>query len=61
MIISDSAMLEIDLVRWLFGEEIVAATVLTPRPSRRGGPGLQDPLIVVLEMASGILVDVAEA
>jgi myo-inositol 2-dehydrogenase/D-chiro-inositol 1-dehydrogenase len=57
-IITDSAVHEIDLVRWLFGEEIAAASILKPRPSRRGGPGVQDPLIVVLEMASGILVDV---
>ena len=57
-IITDSAVHEIDLVRWLFEEEIAAASILKPRPSRRGGPGVQDPLIVVLEMASGILVDV---
>jgi myo-inositol 2-dehydrogenase/D-chiro-inositol 1-dehydrogenase len=57
MIISDSAVHEIDLVRWLFGEEIVAATVLTPRRSREAPDGLQDPLILVLEMANGVLVD----
>src|SRR5215467_11231529 len=32
MIISDSAVHEIDLVRWLFDEEIAAASVLRPRP-----------------------------
>ena len=57
MIISDSAVHEIDIVRWLFGEEIVAATVLTPRRSSQAGDGLQDPLILLLEMASGVLVD----
>ena len=35
MIISDSAVHEIDIVRWLFGEEIVAASVLTPRRTSR--------------------------
>jgi myo-inositol 2-dehydrogenase/D-chiro-inositol 1-dehydrogenase len=57
MIISDSAVHEIDLVRWLFGEEIVAATVLTPKRSSQAPDGLQDPLILLLEMANGVLVD----
>jgi len=57
MIISDSSVHEIDIVRWLFGEEIVAATVLTPRRSGHAPDGVQDPLILVLEMASGALVD----
>ena len=57
MIISDSAVHEIDIVRWLFGEEIVAASVLTPRRTGHAPDGLQDPLILVLEMAGGALVD----
>lgn len=57
MAIADTAVHEIDLVRWLFGEEIVAARVLVPRRSRNGGD-LQDPLIIVFEMASGVIVDV---
>jgi myo-inositol 2-dehydrogenase/D-chiro-inositol 1-dehydrogenase len=57
MIISDSSVHEIDIVRWLFGEEIAAATVLTPGRSRQAGADLQDPLILLLEMASGVLVD----
>jgi len=58
MLISDSAVHEIDLVRWLFDEEIAAASVLRPRPTSRASEGVQDPLVVLLEMASGILVDV---
>ena len=57
MIISDSAVHEIDLVRWLFGEEIVAASVLKPRRSGKVAADLQDPLILLLEMANGVLVD----
>ena len=57
MIISDSSVHEIDPVRWLFDEEIVAASVFKPRRSRLAPPGLQDPLILLLEMASGVLVD----
>ena len=58
MIVSDSAVHEMDLVRWLFDEEIVATSVLRPRPTSKAAEGMQDPLIVLLEMASGILVDV---
>jgi len=57
MIISDSAVHEMDIVRWLFGEEVAAVTVLKPRRSREAGADLQDPLILVFEMASGALVD----
>jgi len=57
MIISDSAVHEMDLVRWLFDEEIVAASVLTPRRSSQAPEGLQDPLILLLELANGVLVD----
>jgi myo-inositol 2-dehydrogenase / D-chiro-inositol 1-dehydrogenase len=57
LIVSDSAVHEMDIVRWLFGEEIVAVTVLKPRRSREAGTDLQDPLILVFEMASGALVD----
>ncbi|MEU7901392.1 Gfo/Idh/MocA family oxidoreductase [Actinoplanes sp. NPDC049118] len=55
--ITDTAVHEIDMVRWMFGEEITAARVLIPRKSRNGGP-LQDPLLLILEMAGGALVDV---
>ena len=58
MIISDSAVHEIDLVRWLFEEEIAATSILRPRATAKASEGLQDPLIVLLEMDSGILVDV---
>jgi myo-inositol 2-dehydrogenase/D-chiro-inositol 1-dehydrogenase len=57
MAITDSAVHEIDMVRWMFGEEIVAAQVLVPRKSPNGGE-LQDPLFLLLTMASGIIVDV---
>jgi myo-inositol 2-dehydrogenase / D-chiro-inositol 1-dehydrogenase len=56
--IADSAVHEIDLVQWLFGEHIVATSILKPRRSSRAAEGLHDPLIVLLEMASGVLVDV---
>jgi myo-inositol 2-dehydrogenase/D-chiro-inositol 1-dehydrogenase len=55
--ITDTAVHEIDMVRWMFGEEIRAAQVLIPRKSRNGG-NLQDPLLLILEMTGGALVDV---
>jgi myo-inositol 2-dehydrogenase / D-chiro-inositol 1-dehydrogenase len=55
--ITDTAVHEIDMVRWLFAEEIVATSTLYPRRSRNGGE-LADPLILLLEMTSGIIVDV---
>jgi len=57
MTISDSAVHEMDIVRWLFGEEIVATRVLTPRRTERAPDGVRDPLILVLELAGGALVD----
>jgi myo-inositol 2-dehydrogenase/D-chiro-inositol 1-dehydrogenase len=55
--ITDTAVHEIDMVRWMFGTEIAAARVLIPRRSRNGGE-LQDPLFLILELANGVLVDV---
>jgi myo-inositol 2-dehydrogenase / D-chiro-inositol 1-dehydrogenase len=57
MAITDTAVHEIDMVRWMFGSEIAAVRVLVPRRSANGG-ALQDPLFMVLEMANGVLVDV---
>jgi myo-inositol 2-dehydrogenase / D-chiro-inositol 1-dehydrogenase len=57
MAITDTAVHEIDMVRWMFGREIAGVRVLVPRRSANGG-GLQDPLLLILEMADGVLVDV---
>ena len=55
--ITDTAVHEIDMVRWMFGTEITAVRVLIPRKSKNGGE-LQDPLFLILELANGALVDV---
>src|SRR5215471_1865909 len=57
MMVSDSAVHEIDIVRWLFDGEIVAASVLKPRRTSHAPTDLHDPLIIVLELANGVLVD----
>jgi myo-inositol 2-dehydrogenase/D-chiro-inositol 1-dehydrogenase len=58
MLITSSCVHEIDITRWLLGEEIVAATVRAPRSSRQAPAGLLDPQLVLLETASGVLVDI---
>lgn len=56
MVITNSAVHEIDAARWLLGREIVRATVFAPRSVRPGA--VQDRQFLVLEMADGVLVDV---
>jgi myo-inositol 2-dehydrogenase/D-chiro-inositol 1-dehydrogenase len=58
MLITSSAVHEIDIVRWLLDEEIVGATVRAARSSRQAANGLRDPQLVLLETAGGVLVDV---
>ena len=58
MLITSSCVHEIDVSRWLLGEEIVAATVHAPRSTTRAHNGLRDPQVVLLETASGVLIDV---
>ena len=58
MMITDSVVHDIDVTRWLLGQEIVAATVLKARPSSLAPEGLEDPQMVLLETAEGVLVDV---
>jgi myo-inositol 2-dehydrogenase / D-chiro-inositol 1-dehydrogenase len=58
MMITDSVVHDIDVTRWLLGQEIVATTVFKARPSSLAPEGLQDPQMVVLETSDGVLVDV---
>jgi myo-inositol 2-dehydrogenase/D-chiro-inositol 1-dehydrogenase len=58
MIITDTAVHEVDITRWLLGQEITRVTVLTPRSSSRAREGLRDPQLLLLETSRGQLVDV---
>jgi myo-inositol 2-dehydrogenase/D-chiro-inositol 1-dehydrogenase len=58
MILTDSVVHEVDITRWLLGQEIVRVQVLTPRPSSRAREGLRDPQLVILETEGGQLVTV---
>ena len=55
--INDSAVHEIDVTRWLLGEEITSVMVLAPRRSALAGGELQDPMVIMFRTASGVLVD----
>jgi myo-inositol 2-dehydrogenase / D-chiro-inositol 1-dehydrogenase len=61
MAITDTAVHDIDVTRWLLGDEVAAVSVLRGRRSSRAPEGLQDPMLLVLETAGGVLVDVEVA
>jgi myo-inositol 2-dehydrogenase/D-chiro-inositol 1-dehydrogenase len=53
MIVRDSLVHEVDVCRWLFGEEIVEITVYSPAPTSRAAEGVVDPQVAVFRMAGG--------
>jgi myo-inositol 2-dehydrogenase/D-chiro-inositol 1-dehydrogenase len=56
MTITNAAVHEIDIARWLLGAEIVGIEVLKSRSTRSSS--MQDPMFIVLETHRGQLVDV---
>lgn len=58
MLQTDSVIHEIDTARWLLGDELVAATVLTPRSTPNAAAHLIDPQLTVMETAGGAIVEV---
>lgn len=58
MIITDTVVHEMDTVRWLLDQEIVRATVYTPRSTSHAAEGVHDPQFVVFETEAGVLADV---
>ncbi|MET8952477.1 Gfo/Idh/MocA family protein [Streptomyces sp. NPDC004393] len=58
MLVCDSVVHEMDVTRWLLGQEITAVTALRPAPSRKAPEGLADPQFLVFETDGGALVDV---
>jgi myo-inositol 2-dehydrogenase/D-chiro-inositol 1-dehydrogenase len=57
MAAQDTAVHEIDVLRWLLDDEIVSAQVLTPRRTAKALPHLQDPQIMLFETARGVRID----
>ncbi|NEM06113.1 Gfo/Idh/MocA family protein [Geodermatophilus normandii] len=57
-VVNDSVVHEVDVARFLLGEEIAAVTVLRPRSTRHAAEELSDPLLVLLETTGSRVVDV---
>ncbi len=57
MPLNDTLVHDADIARWLLDDEVAGVEVRVPRRSRRGGE-LRDPVLVLLHMARGVLVDV---
>jgi myo-inositol 2-dehydrogenase / D-chiro-inositol 1-dehydrogenase len=57
LLITDAAIHEIDITRWLLDQEIAAARVLKPRRTSRANGDVQDPQILILESVDGVIVD----
>ncbi|MGW2379610.1 Gfo/Idh/MocA family protein [Streptomyces sp. NPDC001658] len=58
MLINDSVTHEMDIIRWLLGQEITSVTVMRPTSSGNAPQGLADPQFVVFETDGGVLADV---
>lgn len=58
MAITDTAIHEIDALRWLLDDDYVSAQTLFPRRTSRASAHLADPQIVLLETARGVRIDV---
>ncbi|MCZ9353843.1 Gfo/Idh/MocA family oxidoreductase [Streptomyces mutabilis] len=57
MAAQDTAVHEIDVLRWLLDDEIVTAQVIKPRATSRRFPHLTDPQIMLFETADGVRID----
>ena len=57
MAITDTAVHDIDIARFLLDDEPVAIAVKAPRGNRRAG-GVADPLLALMDMRSGALVTI---
>jgi myo-inositol 2-dehydrogenase / D-chiro-inositol 1-dehydrogenase len=58
MIVRDSMVHEVDIARWLLGDEITRITVNAPQPSGLVGDGVLDPQLALFELANGAMADV---
>lgn len=53
MIVRDSLVHEVDVCRWLFGQEIDEITVLAPAPTGEAAEGVLDPQVALFRMSGG--------
>jgi myo-inositol 2-dehydrogenase/D-chiro-inositol 1-dehydrogenase len=57
MAVQDTAVHELDIIRWLLDEEIAAAQVVAPKQTTRRFEHLQDPQLMLFETESGVRID----
>ncbi|MFF7984960.1 Gfo/Idh/MocA family oxidoreductase [Streptomyces sp. NPDC007901] len=53
----DTAVHEVDVLRWLLDDEIVSTQVITPRATSKRFQHLKDPQIILFETAKGVRID----
>lgn len=58
MTIKNSGIHEIDVHRWLLGEDYATGQVLTVKQNQNAAEGLMDPQIMLLQTKSGVRIDV---
>jgi myo-inositol 2-dehydrogenase/D-chiro-inositol 1-dehydrogenase len=58
MVVRDSLVHEVDVTRFLLGEEIASVQIIKPMSNRGAPQGLQDPQIAIFRTVSGRHVDV---
>src|SRR3954462_232172 len=60
-VLVDTCVHDIDVSRWLLDSEVVSAQVFSPRRAGQAAETLQDPLLLMLTMANGVIVNVEAA
>jgi myo-inositol 2-dehydrogenase / D-chiro-inositol 1-dehydrogenase len=58
MLITDSVVHEFDVVPWLAGSPVKTVEVKYPRRNSLSPEGLREPILVIMELENGVLVDV---
>ncbi|KVV07837.1 MULTISPECIES: Gfo/Idh/MocA family protein [unclassified Pseudomonas] len=58
MVITDTLIHELDVLRWLLDDDFVSVQVVFPRKTSKALAHLRDPQIVLLETAKGTRIDV---
>lgn len=58
MLITDSVVHEFDVVPWLAGSRVVSVEVKHPRRNSLAPERLREPILVIMELENGVLVDV---
>ncbi|MGO1538901.1 MAG: Gfo/Idh/MocA family protein [Leucobacter sp.] len=58
MLINDSVVHEFDVVPWVAGSRVVSVEVKHPRRNSLAPERLKEPILVIMELENGVLVDV---